>query len=198
MALIPNVVEREGGGDRGYDLYSRLLKDRIVFVTGEVEDNMATIAVAQLLYLESIDSLAPIYIYLNSPGGSVTAGNAILDTMAFVANEVCVIAFGQACSMGALILSSGTKGKRFATKGCRIMCHQPSGGSRGMASDIEISYKEIQRLKEILNQMLADNTGKTFAEIEKMTDRDTFFSAKEAMEYGLIDQVITSRADLPQ
>jgi ATP-dependent Clp protease protease subunit len=193
MALVPMVLEKDGNSERSFDLFSRMLRDRIVFVTGEVEDNMANLVVAQLLYLESVDPEKDIYMYVNSPGGVVTAGLGIIDTMDFIKPDVSTICTGQAASMGAMILSAGAKGKRFSLPNSRIMIHQPSGGARGMASDIEISYHEIQRLKNLLNLMLARNTGKPLDLIEKSMDRDTWMSANQANAFGLIDRVIAKR-----
>ncbi|RYD64580.1 MAG: ATP-dependent Clp protease proteolytic subunit [Verrucomicrobiaceae bacterium] len=196
MALIPMVVEQDGRSERSYDLYSRMMKERIVFVSGEVEDNMANILVAQLLYLESMDHEKDIYMYVNSPGGAVTAGLGIIDTMNFIKCDVHTVCVGQCASMGAMILSSGAKGKRTTLKNSRIMIHQPSGGARGMASDIEISYKEIQRLKQMLNEMLAENCGQPLKTIEKAMDRDTWMSAEDALKFGIVDRVVSTRADI--
>ena len=189
-SLIPMVVEKSGSGERAYDIYSRLLKDRIVFVSGEVEDEMANAIVAQLLFLQAQDPKKEISMYINSPGGSVTAGLAILDTMNMVKCPVATYCVGQAASMGAILLSAGEKGKRHALPNSRIMIHQPSGGARGKASDIETTAKEILRLKEILNQILAEASGKPIEEVVKDTDRDHFMSATEAKEWGLIDKVL--------
>lgn len=188
--IIPTVTEKNGCVEKTYDIYSRLLIDRIVFITGEIEDNMANAICAQLLFLQSQDSEKPISIYINSPGGSVTAGLAIYDTMNFVTCPIATYCIGQAASMGAVLLSAGDKDMRYALPNARIMIHQPSGGCHGQASEIEISYKEIQRLKDILNGILAKNTGKTLSDIEKNTDRDTFMSAEAAKKFGLIDKVI--------
>ena len=188
--IIPTVTEKHGCVEKTYDIYSRLLIDRIVFITGEIEDNMANAICAQLLFLQSQDSEKTISIYINSPGGSVTAGLAIYDTMNFVTCPIATYCIGQAASMGAVLLSAGNKDMRYALPNARIMIHQPSGGCRGQASEIEISYKEIQRLKDILNGILAKNTGKTLSDIEKNTDRDTFMSAEAAKKFGLIDKVI--------
>ena len=189
-SLIPMVVEKTSGGERAYDIYSRLLKDRIVFVSGEIEDEMANAIVAQLLFLQAEDSKKEISMYINSPGGSVTAGLAILDTMRMVKCPVATYCVGQAASMGAILLSAGEKGKRYALPNARIMIHQPWGGAQGKASDIEITAKEILRLKEILNGILADASGKTLEEVTKDTDRDHFMSATEAKDWGLIDKVL--------
>ena len=189
-SLIPMVVEKTSGGERAYDIYSRLLKDRIVFVSGEIEDEMANAIVAQLLFLQAEDAKKEISMYINSPGGSVTAGLAILDTMRMVKCPVATYCVGQAASMGAILLSAGEKGKRQALPNARIMIHQPWGGAQGKASDIEITAKEILRLKEILNGILADASGKTLEKVTKDTDRDHFMSATEAKDWGLIDKVL--------
>ena len=189
-SLIPMVVEKTGGGERAYDIYSRLLKDRIVFVSGEIEDEMANAIVAQLLFLQAEDSKKEISMYINSPGGSVTAGLAILDTMRMVKCPVATYCVGQAASMGAILLSAGEKGKRHALPNARIMIHQPWGGAQGKASDIEITAKEILRLKEILNGILADASDKTVEEVTKDTDRDHFMSAEEAKKWGIVDKVL--------
>ena len=195
-ALVPMVVEQTAKGERSFDIYSRLLKERIIFLSGQVEDNMANLIVAQLLFLEAEDPEKDIYLYINSPGGVVTAGMAILDTMNFIKPNVVTICMGQACSMGSFLLAAGEKGKRYALTNSRIMIHQPLGGAQGQASDIEIQAKEIIKLKEKLNRMIADYTGKDYETVVKDTDRDNFLSADEAKEYGLVDHVITSRADL--
>lgn len=189
-SLIPMVVEKTSGGERAYDIYSRLLKDRIVFVSGEIEDEMANAIVAQLLFLQAEDAKKEISIYINSPGGSVTAGLAILDTMRMVKCPVATYCVGQAASMGAILLSAGEKGKRHALPNARIMIHQPWGGAQGKASDIEITAKEILRLKEILNGILVDASGKTMEEVTKDTDRDHFMSAEEAKKWGIVDKVL--------
>ena len=188
--LIPMVVEKTGHGERAYDIYSRLLKDRIVFVSGEVEDGMANAIVAQLLFLQAEDPEKEISMYINSQGGSVTAGLAILDTMRMVKCPVATYCVGQAASMGAILLAAGEKGKRHALPNARIMIHQPWGGAQGKASDIEITAKEILRLKEILNGILADASGKTVEEVTKDTDRDHFMSAEEAKKWGIVDKVL--------
>lgn len=188
--LIPMVVEKTSGGERAYDIYSRLLKDRIVFVSGEIEDEMANAIVAQLLFLQAEDAKKEISVYINSPGGSVTAGLAILDTMRMVKCPVATYCVGQAASMGAILLSAGEKGKRHALPNARIMIHQPWGGAQGKASDIEITAKEILRLKEILNGILADASDKTVEEVTKDTDRDHFMSAEEAKKWGIVDKVL--------
>lgn len=187
---IPYVIEKTSRGERSYDIYSRLLKDRIVMLSGEIHDELAASIVAQLLFLEAEDSDKDIYLYINSPGGVITSGFSIYDTMNYIKPSVCTICIGQAASMGAFLLSCGEKGKRFALPNSRIMIHQPLGGARGQATDIEIQAKEILRMKEILNQILAQNTGQKFAKIAKDTDRDFFMSASEAKEYGLIDKVL--------
>jgi ATP-dependent Clp protease protease subunit len=188
--MIPYVVEQTGKGERTYDIYSRLLLDRIVFISGEVNDEMANAVCAQLLFLQSQDPKKEISVYINSPGGSVTAGLAIYDTMQFVKCPVATYCIGQAASMGAVLLTAGEKGRRFALPNSRIMIHQPWGGAEGKASDIEITAKEILRLKEILNGILAKHSGKKFADVVKDTDRDHFMSAEEAVEWGLIDKVV--------
>lgn len=189
-SLIPMVVEETGGGERAYDIYSRLLKDRIVFVSGEIEDGMANAIVAQLLFLQAEDPKKEISMYINSPGGSVTAGLAILDTMRMVKCPVVTYCVGQAASMGAILLAAGEKGRRQALPNARIMIHQPWGGAQGKASDIEITAKEILRLKEILNRILAEASGKTLEDVTRDTDRDHFMSAEEAKTWGLIDKVL--------
>ena len=188
--MIPYVVEQTGKGERTYDIYSRLLLDRIVFISGEVNDDMANAVCAQLLFLQSQDPKKDINVYINSPGGSVTAGLAIYDTMQFVKCPIATYCIGQAASMGAVLLTAGAKGKRFALPNARIMIHQPWGGAEGKASDIEITAKEILRLKEVLNGILAKHSGKKMAEGVKDTDRDHFMSAEEAVEWGLIDKVV--------
>ncbi len=188
--MIPYVVEQTGKGERTYDIYSRLLLDRIVFISGEVNDDMANAIVAQLLFLQSQDDKKQINVYVNSPGGSVTAGLAIYDTMQFVKCPIATYCIGQAASMGAVLLTAGTKGLRHALPNARIMIHQPWGGAEGKASDIEITAKEILRLKEILNSILAKHSGKTVEDVTKDTDRDHFMSAEEAMRWGLIDKVV--------
>jgi len=188
--LIPMVVEKTRGGERAYDIYSRLLKDRIVFVSGEVEDGMANAIVAQLLFLQAEDPEKEISMYINSPGGGVTAGLAILDTMKMVKCPVATYCVGQAASMGAILLAAGEKGKRHALPNARIMIHQPWGGAQGKASDIEITAREILRLKDILNGILAEASGKTVDEVLKDTDRDHFMSAEEAKAWGIVDRVL--------
>ena len=191
------MIEQSGRGERAFDIYSRLLKERIIFLVGPVDDHTANLVVAQLLFLESENPDKDIYFYINSPGGSVTAGLSIYDTMKFIKPDVQTLCLGQAASMGAFLLSVGTKGKRFALPNSRVMIHQPliSGGLGGQASDIEIHARELLKLKEKLNQILAEHTGKSLEQIERDTDRDNFMSAQEAADYGLIDKVITTRAD---
>ena len=188
--VIPYVIEQTSRGERSYDIYSRLLKDRIIMLSGEIQDQMASAIVAQLLFLEAEDPDKDIYLYINSPGGVVTSGFSIYDTMNYIKPDVCTICIGQAASMGAFLLSCGTKGKRYALPNSRIMIHQPLGGAQGQATDMEITVKEILRIKENLNKILAQNTGQKLAKIEKDTDRDFFMSAKEAAEYGIIDKVL--------
>ena len=191
--LIPMVVEQTSRGERSYDIYSRLLQDRIVLLGGEVTDESANLIVAQLLFLQSQDAKKTINMYINSPGGSVTAGLAIYDTMQFISCPVATYCIGQAASMGAVLLTAGAKGKRFALPNARIMIHQPWGGAEGKASDIEITAREILRLKERLNHILADHSGKSYDDVVRDTDRDYFMSAEEAADYGLIDSVVTSK-----
>lgn len=188
--LVPMVVESSGGGERAYDIYSRLLKDRIVFVSGEVEDGMANAIVAQLLFLQAMDSKKEISMYINSPGGSVTAGLAILDTMKMIKCPVATYCVGQAASMGAILLAAGEKGRRHALPHSRIMIHQPWGGAQGKASDIEITAREILRLKNILNGVLAESSGKTLEEVAHDTDRDYFMSSEDAKNWGIVDKVM--------
>ncbi len=189
MSYIPYVVEQTGRGERSYDIYSRLLKDRIVMLSGEVNDQVASSIVAQLLFLEAQDPDKDIYFYINSPGGVITSGLSIFDTMNYIKPDIVTICIGQAASMGAFLLSSGTRGKRYALPNARIMIHQPSGGARGQSTDIQIQAQEIQRLKDTLNEIMAKNCNRTAKELERDTERDNFMSSKEAMEYGLIDQV---------
>ncbi len=193
MSVIPMVVDQTSRGERAYDIYSRLLKDRVIFLSGEVEDNMANLIVAQLLFLESEDPDKDINLYINSPGGSVTAGMAIYDTMQFIKPDVRTLCVGQACSMGAFLLAGGAAGKRGALPHARVMIHQPLGGFRGQASDIQIHAQEILKIKGTLNERLAFHTGQPIETIEKDTDRDNFMSAEEAKKYGLIDEVFTKR-----
>ena len=188
--LIPMVVEQTGRGERSYDIYSRLLKERIVFIGSEITDDLANLVVAQLLFLQSEDATKDVSVYVNSPGGSVTAGLAIYDTMQFLKCDVVTYCIGQAASMGAVLLAAGAKGKRHALPGARIMIHQPWGGTQGTASDIHIQAQEILRLKDYLNAILAKHTGKPLKTIEKDTDRDFFMSAAEAAQYGLVDDVL--------
>jgi ATP-dependent Clp protease protease subunit len=187
------VIEETPRGERSYDIYSRLLKDNIIFIGTEIDDSVANVVVAQMLFLESEDPDKDIQIYINSPGGVITSGLAIYDTMQFVKNDIVTYCIGQCASMAAVLLASGTKGKRFALPNGRIMIHQPSGGARGQASDIEISFKEIQRLKDMLANILASRTGQQAKKLIKDMDRDYFMSPKEALEYGLIDKVLTER-----
>ena len=187
---VPMVIEKTGGGERAYDIYSRLLKDRIVFVDGEIDDESANAVVAQLLFLQAVDTEKEISMYINSPGGSVTAGLAILDTMRMVKCPVATYCVGQAASMGAILLSAGEKGRRHALPNARVMIHQPWGGAHGKASDIEITAKEILRLKAILNGILAEASGKSVEEVTKDTDRDHFMCAAEAKEWGIVDKVL--------
>ena len=189
-SLIPMVVEKSGQGERAYDIYSRLLKDRIVFVGGEIDDNMANAIVAQLLFLQAQDAEKEVSMYINSPGGSVTAGLAILDTMKMVKCPVATYCVGQAASMGAILLASGDKGRRYALPHARIMVHQPWGGAQGKASDIEITAREILRLKEMLNGILAEASGRTLESVTNDTDRDHFMSADEAKAWGIVDKVL--------
>ncbi|EDP4235688.1 ATP-dependent Clp endopeptidase proteolytic subunit ClpP [Campylobacter jejuni] len=188
--FIPYVIEKSSRGERSYDIYSRLLKDRIIMLSGEIHDELAASIVAQLLFLEAEDPTKDIYLYINSPGGVITSGFSIYDTMNYIKPDVCTICIGQAASMGAFLLSCGAEGKRFALPNSRIMIHQPLGGARGQATDIEIQAKEILRLKTILNDVLAKNTKQKVAKIAKDTERDFFMSAQEAKEYGLIDKVL--------
>ena len=188
--VIPYVIEQTSRGERSYDIYSRLLKDRIVMLSGEIDDAVASSIVAQLLFLEAEDTDRDIYLYINSPGGVVTSGFSIYDTMNYIKPDVSTICIGQAASMGAFLLSCGAKGKRYALPNSRIMIHQPLGGAQGQATDIEIQAKEILRMKEILNNILSQNFGKDLAQVEKDTDRDFFMSAEDAVQYGLIDQVL--------
>lgn len=193
IGLVPMVVETSGRGERAYDIYSRLLKERVVFLVGEVNDHTANLIVAQMLFLESENPDKDIHFYINSPGGSVTAGMAIYDTMQFIKPNVSTLCIGQAASMGAFLLAAGEKGKRFALPNSRVMIHQPLGGFRGQASDIEIHAKEILYLKKRLNELLAQHSGQPVETIERDTDRDNFLSASAAVEYGLVDQVLEKR-----
>ncbi|BCD46749.1 ATP-dependent Clp endopeptidase proteolytic subunit ClpP [Helicobacter suis] len=191
MNYIPYVIEKTGRGERSYDIYSRLLKDRIVLLSGEINDAVASTIVAQLLFLEAEDPEKDINLYINSPGGSVTSGLSIYDTMNYIHPDICTICIGQAASMGAFLLSCGTKGKRFSLPHARIMIHQPLGGTEGQATNIAIYTKEILRLKNTLNQIMAENTGQTLEKIEQDSDRDFFMSAEDAKEYGLVDAVLS-------
>ncbi len=195
LGYIPMVIEQSGRGERAYDIYSRLLKERVIFLVGPVNDQSANVIVAQLLFLESEKPDKDVALYINSPGGSVYAGMAIYDTMRFIKPEVSTLCTGLAASMGAFLLSAGTKGKRFSLPNSRIMIHQPSGGAQGQATDIQIQAREILDLRERLNAMLAENTGQTVERIALDTERDNFMSAQDAVSYGLIDKVLTSRAD---
>lgn len=196
MALIPTVIDSTNKGERAYDIYSRLLKDRIVFLSDEVNDTTASLVVAQLLFLEAEDPDKDIYLYINSPGGVVTAGMAIYDTMQYIKPDVVTVCMGMAASMGAFLLSSGTKGKRFALPNSEIMIHQPLGGAKGQATDIEIHTKNILRTKERLNRILSENTGQDYETVIKDTERDNFMTAQEAKEYGLVDAVIQNKEEI--
>lgn len=198
MNFIPIVVEQTGRGERAYDIYSRLLKDRIIFLGSPIDDDVANVITAQLLFLESEDPERDIYFYINSPGGSVTSGLAIYDTMEYVKPQVSTVCLGQAASMGALLLACGAKGKRFALPHARIMIHQPLGGFQGTATDVDIQAREILRMREELNSVLMKHTGQTLKKIEKDTDRDLFMTGKQALEYGILDEVISSRGDMDQ
>lgn len=192
--LIPMVIEQTPKGERSFDIFSRLLKERIIFLTGEVNDEISSLVCAQLLFLESENPKKDIYMYINSPGGVVSSGLAMYDTMQYISCDVSTICIGQACSMGSFLLAGGTKGKRFALPNSRIMIHQPSGGARGMASDIEIQAREILDLRKRLNQIYANNTGQKLSVIEKAMDRDNFMSPEEALNFGLIDKIIEKRS----
>ena len=193
LGLVPMVIEQTSRGERSFDIYSRLLKERVIFIVGAIEDHMANLIVAQLLFLESENPDKDVHLYINSPGGSVTAGLSIYDTMRFIKPDVSTMCIGQAASMGAFLLSGGTKGKRYILPNARTMIHQPSGGAQGQATDIEIQAKEILFLRERLNRLLADHTGQTMEVIERDTERDRFMSAEQSVEYGLVDEVIASR-----
>lgn len=193
LGMVPMVIEQSGRGERAYDIYSRLLKERVIFLVGPVNDSVANVIVAQLLFLESENPDKDISLYINSPGGSVSAGMAIYDTMRFIKPSVSTLCTGLAASMGAFLLAAGAKGKRFSLPNSRIMIHQPSGGAQGQATDIEIQAKEILYLRERLNGILAENTGRTIEEIRRDTERDNFMSADEAEKYGMIDKVLTTR-----
>ncbi|MHB1677025.1 MAG: ATP-dependent Clp endopeptidase proteolytic subunit ClpP [Sulfuriferula sp.] len=195
LGLVPMVVEQSGRGERAYDIYSRLLKERVVFLVGPVNEQSANIVVAQLLFLESENPDKDIHLYINSPGGSVSAGMSIYDTMQFIKSDVSTLCMGQAASMGAFLLTAGAKGKRYALPNARVMIHQPLGGFQGQASDIAIHAKEILYLRERLNEMMAFHTGQSMEVLEKDTDRDNFMGAEEAVSYGLIDKVLTSRIE---
>ncbi|PSW03909.1 ATP-dependent Clp endopeptidase proteolytic subunit ClpP [Photobacterium lipolyticum] len=192
-ALVPMVVEQTSRGERSYDIYSRLLKERVIFLTGPVEDHMANLVVAQLLFLESENPDKDIFLYINSPGGSVTAGMSIYDTMQFIKPNVSTVCMGQACSMGAFLLAGGAAGKRYCLPSARVMIHQPLGGFQGQASDIQIHAQEILTIKHKLNTLLANHTGQPLEVVERDTDRDNFMSAEQAVEYGLVDAVLTQR-----
>ncbi len=194
MSYIPYVIEKTGRGERSYDIFSRLLKDRIVMLSGEVNDQVASTIVAQLLFLEAEDPEKDIYFYINSPGGVITAGMSIYDTMNYIKPDVSTICIGQAASMGAFLLSSGEKGKRYSLPNSRIMIHQPSGGAQGQSTDIQIQAKEIQRMKDDLNAILAENTGQKVEKIAEDTERDNFMSAEESKKYGMIDEVISKNS----
>ena len=193
LGLVPMVIEQTSRGERSFDIYSRLLKERVIFIVGAIEDHMANLIVAQLLFLESENPDKDVHLYINSPGGSVTAGLSIYDTMRFIKPDVSTMCIGQAASMGAFLLSGGTKGKRYILPNARTMIHQPSGGAQGQATDIEIQAKEILFLRERLNSLLADHTGQAMEVIERDTERDRFMSAEQSVEYGLVDEVISSR-----
>ena len=197
-ALVPMVVEQTDKGERSYDIYSRLLKENVIFLVGQVEDHMANLIVAQMLFLEAENPEKDIFLYINSPGGSVTAGMAIYDTMNFIKPNVSTVCIGQAASMGAFLLSAGEKGKRYCLPNSRVMIHQPLGGFQGQASDFEIHAKEILSIKEKMNRLMAQHTGQDYDKVAQDTDRDNFLSATDAMEYGLIDQVLSSRPDTSQ
>lgn len=191
--LVPMVVEQTARGERSFDIYSRLLKERVIFLVGPVEDHMANLVVAQMLFLEAENPDKDIHLYINSPGGSVTAGMSIYDTMQFIKPDVSTMCIGQACSMGAFLLTAGAEGKRFATPNSRVMIHQPSGGAQGQASDIHIQAQEILKIRSRLNELMAHHSGRSVADIERDTERDHFLSADEAKEYGLVDDVLASR-----
>ena len=196
LGMVPMVVEQTARGERAYDIYSRLLKDRIIFLVGPVEDHMANLVVAQMLFLESENPDKDIHLYINSPGGSVTAGMSIYDTMQFIRPDVSTLCVGQAASMGAFLLAAGTAGKRYALPNSRMMLHQPSGGSRGVAADIEIQAQEILLMRERLNKLIAEHTGKDEATVAKDTDRDFWMSPDAALEYGLVDKVQKTRSEI--
>ncbi|SUI84445.1 ATP-dependent Clp protease proteolytic subunit precursor [Serratia marcescens] len=194
MALVPMVVEQTSRGERSYDIYSRLLKERIIFLTGQVEDHMANLIVAQMLFLEAESPEKDIFLYINSPGGVITAGMSIYDTMKFIKPDVSTICMGQACSMGSFLLTAGAKGKRFCLPNSRVMIHQPLGGYQGQATDIEIHAREILKVKARMNELMAEHTGQPLEQIERDTERDRFMTAEEAVEYGLVDGI----SDTPQ
>jgi len=194
LGLVPMVVEQTSRGERSYDIYSRLLKERVVFLVGQVEDHMANLIVAQLLFLESENPDKDIHLYINSPGGSVTAGLSIYDTMQFIKPDISTMCLGQAASMGAFLLSGGTKGKRYCLPNARTMIHQPSGGAQGQATDIDIQAKEILIIRERLNRLMAEHTGQPLEVIERDTERDRFMDAEQSKEYGLVDEVVTARS----
>lgn len=196
MPLVPMVIETTGRSERAYDIYSRLLKDRIIVLGSPVDDNVASLICAQLLFLESQDPEKEINLYINSPGGSVTAGLAIYDTMNYITSPVSTVCMGEAASMGAFLLAAGEKGMRYALPNCQVMIHQPSGGFRGQATDMEIHAREILRLKENLNKILAQNTGKTYEEVVAATERDNFLTPQEALDFGLVDKILVSRKDI--
>jgi ATP-dependent Clp protease protease subunit len=194
MALVPMVVEQTSRGERSYDIYSRLLKERIIFLTGQVEDHMANLIVAQMLFLEAESPEKDIFLYINSPGGVITAGMSIYDTMQFIKPDVSTICMGQACSMGSFLLTAGTKGKRFCLPNSRVMIHQPLGGYQGQATDIEIHAREILKVKARMNELMAQHTGQSLEQIERDTERDRFMTAEESVEYGLVDSILTHRS----
>lgn len=194
--LVPMVIEQTPQGERSFDIFSRLLKERIIFLTGEVEDDMASLVCAQLLFLEAEDPDKDIFLYINSPGGVITSGMAIYDTMRYISCDVHTLCIGQACSMGSFLLAGGTKGKRFSLPNSQIMIHQPSGGAKGQAADIEIQAKLILDMRRRLNQIYSDNTGQKLAVIEKAMDRDNFMTPEEALKFGLIDKIVTSRKEI--
>ncbi|MCG1031578.1 ATP-dependent Clp endopeptidase proteolytic subunit ClpP [Bacillus amyloliquefaciens] len=193
MALVPMVIEQTSRGERSFDIYSRLLKERVIFMTGQVEDHMANLIVAQMLFLEAENPEKDIYLYINSPGGVITAGMSIYDTMQFIKPDVSTICMGQAASMGAFLLTAGAKGKRFCLPNSRVMIHQPLGGYQGQATDIEIHAREILKVKGRMNELMAHHTGQSLEQIERDTERDRFLSAPEAVEYGLVDSILTHR-----
>ena len=193
LGLVPMVIEQTSRGERSFDIYSRLLKERVIFIVGPIEDHMANLVVAQLLFLESENTDKDVHLYINSPGGSVTAGLSIYDTMRFIKPDVSTMCIGQAASMGAFLLSGGSKGKRYILPNARTMIHQPSGGAQGQATDIEIQAKEILFLRERLNSLLAEHTGQSMEVIERDTERDRFMSSEQSVEYGLVDEVISAR-----